>query len=100
MKIPKYVENILSRSKYFYGKVDDEYLDVGYALKVNKPTPYTRIDTFRDELNRLGAWVERNGSEFNLVSVPDSTHYYDQYAVVVIYDPLMLRIEHLIGGTK
>ncbi len=97
MKIPQYVIDILNRSEYCF-----LYGDVGYTLIIHKATPYTRIDTFKAELERLISWVNRQYPQFpemptgKLNRVERKTRYNDQTAIVTIYDPVMKHIENHI----
>lgn len=98
MKIPAYIQNMMERSNFARG-----YGDPGYTLEISKETRYTRIDTLRDEINRLVAWVERQVPHCDdsvptavINSVPSKTHYCHQHAVVTIYDPVMMYLERYI----
>lgn len=97
MKIPKYVQEILSRSKYefdFY-KNNPDYA-AGYTIRIRKATPYTKIDTFKAEIEKLKKWVEKNNGEMIVLDIPNKTHYTNQVATVTIFDPVMQKIEQLI----
>lgn len=60
MNIPKYVQEIMSRSRYCYDfKKDDPRCGVGYTLEIQKATAYTWAPTFCEEIERLRRWVER-----------------------------------------
>ena len=98
MKIPQYVLNLMDRSKYEYDcfKSNQNYA-VGYTIKIQKATAYTRVSTFRDEIEKLKKWVERNGGELVIIDFPRYTHYTTQTATVTIYDPVMRYIESYIG---
>ena len=97
MKIPKYIEEIMQRSKYEFDlfKSHPDYA-VGYTIRIRKSTPYTKIDTFRAEVERLQKWVNKNNGEMVILDIPNKTHYVNQYAVVTIYDTLMKHIEKYI----
>lgn len=100
MMIPKYIQEILRRSRFALG-----YGEAGYTIEIEKATCYTYADTLRKEVERLERWVVRNMPEDTLGvptmiinRVPKKTHYCRQYAVVTIYDPIMQRIEGYIQG--
>lgn len=100
MNIPKYVADILGRSKfaYCYGAVP------GYTIAINKRTAYTYATTLRDEARRLAKWANEQyrkvSNDTTAIAFVDSyeyrTHYTNQYAIVTIFDPVMKHIEHLI----
>lgn len=104
MNIPKYVQDIMARSQYFF---DFNYFDLntqqnkcacGYTISIKKPTPYTHADTFNSEINRLKQWVERqNGGCCHILYVPNKTYHSKQYAIVTIFDPVMQHIEKYIS---
>lgn len=98
MIIPKYVQELMNRSSFVLGSGEP-----GYTIRINKSTPYTKIDTLKTEVGRLERWVKRMMPEDTLGvptmiinSIPRKTHYCNQYAVVTIYDPIMQRIEQYI----
>ena len=92
MKIPKYIQEIMSRSEF-----DLEYRNPssmpGYTIRVHKATPYTRAATLRDECRRMLAWADRHYAYTELLMCPSDTHYHDQYALVTVTDPCMLYME-------
>ena len=99
MNIPKYVQELMSRAAfdrlYFNPKSEP-----GYTIKIRKATPYTKIDTLRDECLRLVAWANRQpcGPETAaLLECPTATHYCNQAAYVTIYDPVMKALEQYIA---
>lgn len=99
MKIPKYVQELMSRSKYAIG-----YGSPGYTLEIYKSTPYTRVETLRAEIIQLEKWVKKMMPPEDEIGVPTivvnrvpvNTHYCEQYAVVTIYDPVMKWIEEYV----
>ena len=101
MKIPKYVQELMGRAEFDLSHPRGE---PGYTIRIKKATPYTKADTLNDEVKRLVAWANRiapvppewESDTAFIVSVPKSTHYRDQYAVVTIYDPVMKELEKLI----
>lgn len=102
VKIPKYVQELLSRSKYEFDRcTGHEWYAPGYTIRIKKATPYTYADTFRAEIERLVKWANRvtgvEGLEIAFIlSVPAKTHHCDQVAVVSIFDPVMHKIEQCI----
>lgn len=100
MVIPKYVQELMNRSKFVLGVGE-----AGYTIRIYKSTPYTKIFTLKAEVERLQKWVERIMPEDDLGvptmfinSIPSKTHYCNQYAVVTIFDPVMQNIEKYIAG--
>jgi len=99
MKIPKFVQEIMERSKFALGEGDP-----GYTIEVRKETPYTYADTFQREIERLVAWANRVVPHIEDVPnaiinrVPTKTRHEFQYATVTIYDPIMQQIEKYIAG--
>lgn len=102
MTVPKYVQDILSRSKYeFAFHTNNEWYAPGYTIRIRKATPYTYASTFRAEVERLVKWANRvtgvEGLEIAVVlDVPSETHHCNQIAVVSIFDPVMQKIEKYI----
>lgn len=97
MKVPKYVVDMMSRAKYEFDcfKNNADYA-AGYTIKIRKSTPYTKVDTFKSEIERLKKWVEKNNGEMIVLEFPTTTHYVNQVATVTIYDPVMRYIEKYI----
>lgn len=97
MRIPKYVEDLMSRSEYCYDTISG-HCSPGYMIKIKKYSYYQHVDTFQSEILRLRAWVDRQpGGECKVLSVPVKTIYkHMQYATVIIYDPVMKYIENFI----
>lgn len=98
MVIPKYVQELMSRSQFVLG-----FGEAGYTIKIFKSTPYSKIPTLKAEVEKLQKWVERMMPEDDLGvptmvinKIPTKTYYCDQYAVVTIFDPIMQRIEKYI----
>lgn len=54
MIIPKYVQELMSRASFVLGSGE-----AGYTIRINKSTPYTKIDTLKAEVERLDQWVKR-----------------------------------------
>lgn len=95
MVIPKYVQELMGRSKFALGAGEP-----GYTIRIYKSAPYTKIPTLKAEVEQLQKWVERIMPEDDLGvptmivdSIPDKTHYHSQYAVVTIFDPIMQKLE-------
>lgn len=102
MKVPKYVQDILSRSKYeFYRCTDNEWYAPGYTIRISKSSDYGYAETLRAEVERLVKWANRvtgvDGLEIAFIlDVPTETHHRNQTAVVSIFDPVMHKIEQYI----
>lgn len=99
MKIPKYVTDLMSRAKYHYDLCgENPDAEAGYTIQIRKYSHYQTINTFRNEIDRLKKWVERqDGGEMIILSFPAHTiHKTMQYATVTIFDPVMQHIERYI----
>lgn len=98
IKFPKYIIELLSRSDW---EETDKRRIPGLTIRVYKRTPYANVDTLKKECEKLINWANREVphpygmSLAYIVDVPNKTHYRPQYAIMVIYDPIMLRIEQL-----
>ena len=110
-RIPTYVKRMLKRSAFaIRTSLFEKGWDPSYTIIIPKHSIYAQADTLKAEVERLEAWAMRNkyGSFPTLEDkkfppvvvrhIPSETHYCKQYAVVDIYDPVMLRVEHLIPG--
>lgn len=97
MRIPKYVQDLIGRSEYCYDTILG-HCSPGYTIRIKKYSHYQHVDTFQSEILQLRAWVNRQpGGECCILSIPEHTRYkHMQYATVLIFDPVMQRIEHLI----
>lgn len=98
MEIPKYIQDIMERSKFVLS-----YGEPGYTIAIRKATPYTQVSTFKVEIERLEKWVQQMMSKDDLGvptmiinRIPKKTHYANQYAIVTIYDPIMKQLEKYI----
>ncbi len=96
MKIPKYVVDMMERSRFVLGIGDP-----GYTIQIRKSTAYTKIDTFKSEVDRLIKWCNRiphyeDIPIAKLNRIENKTRYNWQYATVTIYDPLMKYLEKYI----
>lgn len=98
MVIPKYVQELMNRARFVLGSGE-----AGYTIRIYKSTPYSKIPTLKEEVERLQRWVERMMPDDELGvptmvinSIPTKIHYCDQYAVVTIFDPIMQKIEKYI----
>lgn len=98
MKIPKYVQELMSRSYFYYNfKTGDDRCGAGYTIAIKKRTAYTMADTLGAEVQRLKNWVERQiGGECIIIRVPVKTTHGDQVAIVTIWDPVMQHLEQFI----
>ena len=108
--IPTYVKRLLKRASFAIhtGHFQEGY-DPSYTIIIPKHSIYAQADTLKAEVERLEAWAVR--AVYGVLppagykkcppvvvrSTPSDTHYCKQFAVVDIYDPVMLRVEHLIG---
>ena len=95
MKIPQYVISALRGSEIYYGKDGV----IGYSFKVYKRTIYEYAQTLRNRCWQLITWVNKQeGGHAELVFCPKETHYCRQFAVVTIFDPVMIHLEKYIKG--
>ena len=108
MKIPKYVVDLMSRSRYNYTSSGDNY-SPGYTIDIAKYSHYETTQTFRKEIERLVKRANRQGFAAPdldimiayILSVPNKTkHKSMQYATVTIFDPVMKHIEKYIPKTQ
>lgn len=74
MKIPKYVIDLMSRAKYNYTTSGNNYA-AGYTVDIAKYSHYETADTFRKEIDKLQNWVERQGGEMIIISLPTLTRH-------------------------
>jgi len=96
MNIPKYVQEIASRSRYDFDVCRNHSLYApGYTIEIAKATHYTYAATLCDEVTRLICWANRMSGEGTamLLKTPSKTTLNMQYAYVTIFDPVMQRIE-------
>lgn len=98
MNIPKYVQELMERSYFYYNfKSGDDRFGAGYTIAIKKRTAYTMADTLSAEVQRLKNWVERQtGGECIIIRVPTKTTHGDQIAIVTIWDPVMQHLERFI----
>jgi hypothetical protein len=98
MEIPKYIIELLERSKYSYDKSlsKNEDYAVGYTIEIHKRTEYAYVSTLNEEIEKLQKFVIKNNSDCKILSIPKETHYNDQYAVITIFDPIMKHLEQYI----
>ena len=97
MKVPNYIQILLSGARWelsFCRKSPD--FAPGYTISIRKRSDYQTAKRFAEEINRLQKWVNRQpGGHCEILSVPKETHHCRQYAIVTIYDPIMLQLEKL-----
>ena len=102
MKIPKYVQDLMSRATYVFSNskimLDNINYATGYTIRIEKHSEYAEAATLRKEVERLVKWANRvAGFEIaHVLSVPDRTRHHKQGAVVTIFDPVMQEIENFI----
>lgn len=99
MKIPKYVQDLMERSRYefdFY--TSRENYSAGYTIKIRKRSAYQQIDTFQREITQLVKWANKAAGieTAYILDMPTKNHYCNQVAVVTIFDPIMQKIEQYI----
>ena len=60
MTVPKYVIEMMERATYEFDsfKNNADYA-TGYTIKIRKSTPYTKVDTFKAEIEKLKKWVKK-----------------------------------------
>lgn len=93
METPNYIKSALRGAKYYFGKD----CVAGYSIEIHKRTRYEYTKTLRSRCDKIITWCNKQipGSS-EMVSCPTMTHYTDQFAVITIYDPIMLRLEEFI----
>jgi hypothetical protein len=98
MQIPKYIIELMERSKYNYSNRYSNNPDyaVGYTIEIHKRTYYSRVETLKEEIEKLEKFVIKNNSELKILYMPTETHYNDQHATITIFDPIMKHLEQYI----
>ena len=98
MQIPKYVQDLMSRSRYNFSAMRSPKYAAGYTIDISKRTHMQNSYTFRAEIDRLHKWVSRQeGGIMIVISAPERTrHKTMQYATVTIFDPVMQKLEKFI----
>ena len=95
MKTPNYIITPLKRAEFYFGKD----CVPGYSIKIHKHTKYEYCSTLLNRCHQIITWCNKQveGSA-ELVFCPklSETKYTDQYAVINIYDPVMLHLEQFI----
>lgn len=96
MKIPQYIQKLLQRATF--NLTSFESSTPGYTIEISKRTQYQTVDAFREEIERLIKWADRQNGFAEILKFPDRTRYATrQYALVNIYDPLMMSLEKYIS---
>ena len=95
MQIHKYVQELMTRSRFALGPVHEK-ASPGYTIWITKATPYTKADTLYQECDRLCRWAKRNYADAEILSCPEKTHYRSQRALVTVTDPCMKYMEQYI----
>jgi hypothetical protein len=97
MEIPKYVQKQMERAKYNFSYEHENY-GVGYTIEIEKSTSYASIETLYQEMEKLKKWVDQQyGGKMDILYLPEATHYCRQYAIVSIWDPIMIHLEKYIS---
>lgn len=107
--IPTYVKRMLKRASFaIHTSHFEKGWDPSYTVIIPKHSIYAQADTLKAEVEKLANWAMRRvyGSTPTLMDkkfppvvvrfLPTETHYCKQFAVLDIYDPIMVRVEHLI----
>ena len=93
MKAPQYITTPLKRAEFYFGKDGV----VGYSIKIFKHTRYEYAQTLRNRCSQIITWCNKQVPESaEMVFCPKETHNTNQFAVITIYDPLMLHLEKFI----
>lgn len=95
MQVPKYVQELMSRSRYNFTAFPSPKYAAGYTIDISKRTHMQNVHTFRAEVDRLQKWVSRQpGGLMVVICIPERTrHKTMQYATVTIFDPVMQKLE-------
>ena len=93
METPNYIKSSLQGAKFYFGKD----CVAGYSIEIHKRTKYEYASTLLNRCNQIISWCNRQveGSA-EMVRCPYITIYADQFAVITIYDPVMLHLEKYI----
>lgn len=93
METPNYIKSALRGAKYYFGKD----CVAGYSIKIYKHSRYEYSQTLRSRCGKIITWCNKQveGSA-EMVFCPSCTNYSDQFAVITIYDPLMMHLEQFI----
>ena len=94
MQTPKYVIELMKQARYNYDKAD--YCVVGYTIDIEKSSQRQLIQTHLNDIEKLKAFVERNGGELIINRIPTKTRYAYQAITVTIFDPVMKHLETYI----
>lgn len=104
--IPKYIQEIMERAQYNF---DNKNANPGYTVDIIKRSHHEWVGTFRDEIDKLIKWVNKNCGYVNteefpcaeVLYMPKETRFKRmQYATVTIYDPVMKYLEKFINTTN
>ena len=94
MKAPQYVITPLKKAKYYFGKD----CCAGYSIKIYKRTRYEYASTLRSRCDKIITWCNKQvACSAEMVFCPSETRYDNQFAVITIYDPVMLYLEKYIN---
>lgn len=97
MNTPQYVSNALKRAEFYFGKDGV----VGYSIKIFKHTRMEYASTLRNRCSQIITWCNKQiPCSAEMVSCPKETHYTEQFAVITIYDPMMLHLEQFIKSNN
>lgn len=98
MKVPAYVQELMTRSA-FDTKYTHPLSEPGYTIRVKKRSPYAQVCTLKEECCRLVRWAVLNHADAKVLECPETTHYCQQSALVLITDPVMNGLERYIPQT-
>jgi len=92
-----YIKQALSRAEFYFGRDGV----VGYSIKIFKHTRYEYAKTLRERCSRIITWCNKQveGSA-EMVWYPTETRYDSQFAVITIYDPVMIGLEKYIKSAQ
>ena len=109
--VPTYVKRMLKRASFaIETSCFKSNYDPSYTILIPKHSIYAQTDTLKKEIDKMIEWGKRMMYDYEdrernwalcpnivVISLPQETHYCRQYAAINLYDPLMKRVEHLIG---
>lgn len=93
MKTPNYIIDALSKARFYFGR----NCVAGYSIEIHKASRYERAKTLENRCNSIIHWANRQiDQSAEMVKCPQVTFYEDQFAVINIFDPIMMHLERYI----
>ncbi len=98
--IPKYVEELMGRSKHLLGMKS-----AGYCLAVGKQAPDADVGKLRAEVERLKKWADKQmpktkgaavAAGIVIDYVPEETYRCNQYVEITVNSEVMKQLEPFV----